>query len=80
MSTSCCICVAALDESIEIDGTQLGKLKSCLECSKNAGKHVFYEYSSFGIKATQDGKKIALSLCSSCITSSTPALAPIMIC
>lgn len=80
MSATCHNCKASLSESVEIDDPQLGKIKSCPKCSNNEGKHVFYEYSSFGMRTMEDGEVIVQSWCPSCRSKSRAALEPATTC
>ncbi|WP_411833744.1 hypothetical protein [Pseudoxanthomonas mexicana] len=42
------------------------RLKSCPECSGQAGRHVFYPESHFGMREMGDGRRIVQSWCPDC--------------
>lgn len=76
MSDVCSVCKRSLRHSIikVVKGLQY---KSCPKCSQNAGKHVFYEYGSFGMRHMQTGKYIVQSWCPRCRPQNVAIALPI---
>lgn len=58
-------CHESLVESIEIKNN-FGCFKSCPECSRRAGYHIFYVYEDFGMRNMGDGRCIVQSWCPGC--------------
>ena len=75
----CSACPEDLGESVLVhDGEQSPQWKSCPHCSQREGKHVFYEYESFGFR-DMNGRVRVQSWCGPC-RSQQPAGAPSFTC
>ena len=48
-------------------------MKSCPNCSKKAGRHVFYSADSFGNRTMADGHVIIQSWCGPCRSDDAPS-------
>lgn len=72
-------CKAPLNESLYALDNGV-EYKSCPRCSENAGHHIFYKSSYFGIRDMGDGRSIIQSYCPSCRAGQHPAIAPSFTC
>lgn len=61
----CSGCAGSLIESVDVEN-EYGVFKSCPECSRRAGYHIFYRFEDFGMRNMGDGRYIVQSWCPGC--------------